>query len=115
MQHPSKDSKDSSGSSGSGMTRSRSIHELHEASLGAKANSLQDQIRQARADHLRAYDDAASHTHYTTKRNGYTAPSERARRGSPARSEVKQAFEALGRTSSMRSLRSSPNVEYRRL
>ena len=103
-----------------GMSRSRSIHELHEQSLGAKANTLQEQIRQARADHLRAYDDAQSHTHYNPQhregpgRNSFT---DRARRGSPVRSEVKHAFEALGRTSSMRSLRSSPAnhvMDYRR-
>merc|ERR1739848_414334 len=92
MQHSSSNTSSSnsttSGSTGnagsSGMTRSRSIHELHEASLGAKANNLQEQIRQARADHLRAYDDAQSHTRYNVDSNsGYVKPSERARRGSP--------------------------------
>jgi len=102
------------------MSRSRSIHELHEQSLGAKANTLQEQIRQARADHLRAYDDAQSHTHYNPQVRegpGRSSFTDRARRGSPVRSEVKHAFEALGRTSSMRSLRSSPAnhvMDYRR-
>ena len=100
------------------MTRSRSIHELHEASLGAKADNLQEQIRQARADHLRAYDTAQSHTHYNAdSTSGYTKSlSDRARRGSPVRrtpsnraSEVTQAFQALGR---MRNVRASSASNY---
>ena len=125
MQHSSSNTSSSnsttSGSTGnagsSGMTRSRSIHELHEASLGAKANNLQEQIRQARADHLRAYDDAQSHTRYNVDSNsGYVKPSERARRGSPVRrtpstraNEVTQAFQALGR---MRNVRASSASNY---
>ena len=124
MQHSSSNNTSSSsstsgsGNAGSGMTRSRSIHELHEASLGAKADNLQEQIRQARADHLRAYDTAQSHTHYNAdSTSGYTKSlSDRARRGSPVRrtpsnraSEVTQAFQALGR---MRNVRASSASNY---
>ena len=79
------------------MSRSRSIHELADTSLENHAHSLQDQIRQARAEHRKFFDDAQSHTTFTNNR---------------ARERISAEWT---RTSSMRNLRASPSLDYRRL
>ena len=91
-----------------GMNRAKSIHELNEASLGQKTTILQDQIRQARADHMKIFDDAQSHTHYTTRHD-----TRHQREGSRSRFDTDWLNRAT--TTSMRSLRSSPAMDYRRL
>ena len=97
-------------SSSASMTRSKSIHELNDASLGSRAANLQDKIRQAKSDHQKVFDDARSHTHYTRKfsSNGTEGPSRDSRASSHQPEWVAKAH-------SMRSLRASPIGDYRRL
>lgn len=96
MNHNSQQ-RDTSG----GMYKSKSIHELNEASMEARASKLQDQIRQARNDHQKVFDGAQSHTHY-------------ARKGLLNGQERHQP-EWVSKAASMRSLRASPIGDYRRL
>jgi hypothetical protein len=95
MQHNNHSSNPSSG-----MVRSKSIHELNEASLGLKATGLQDQIRQARADHRKVFDDAQSHTTYGSRGFQNSSNHQNSHRG------TRETPEWLHR--SMRSLRASP-------
>ena len=95
MQHNNHSSNPSSG-----MVRSKSIHELNEASLGLKATGLQDQIRQARADHRKVFDDAQSHTTYGSRGFQNSSNHQNSHRG------TRETPEWLNR--SMRSLRASP-------
>jgi len=85
----------------SGMIRSKSIHELNEASLGLKATGLQDQIRQARADHRKVFDDAQSHTTYGSRGFQNSSNHQNSHRG------TRETPDWLNR--SMRSLRASPS------
>ena len=96
MQHNNHSSNPSSG-----MVRSKSIHELNEASLGLKATGLQDQIRQARADHRKVFDDAQSHTTYGSRGFQNSSNHQNSHRG------TRETPEWLNR--SMRSLRASPS------
>ena len=90
----------SSSSSNSTMTRARSIHDLHQdTALENHAMGLQDQIRQARAEHRKFFDDAQSHTTYNSN----------------SRSARDRMSAEWNRTSSMRNLRASPARDYRRL
>ena len=87
--------------SSSTMTRSRSIHELHQesSSMEHRAQGLQDQIRQARSEHRKFFDDAQSHTTYNSN----------------SRTARERMSAEWNRTSSMRNLRPSPSLDYRRL
>lgn len=82
------------------LVRAKSIHELNEASLGVKATGLQDQIRQARADHRKVFDEAQSHSTYGSKGFQNSSNHSSSHRGS------RETPEWLNR--SMRSLRASP-------
>jgi len=97
MQH---NNQTSSNSSSSGMFKSKSIHELNEASLGSRATGLQDKIRQARADHRKVFDEAQSHTTYGSKGFQSSTNHSTSHRG------TRETPEWLNR--SMRSLRASP-------
>ena len=96
MQHNNNSSSDSS----TGMFKSKSIHELNEASLGSRATGLQDKIRQARADHRKVFDEAQSHTTYGSKGFANSNNHSSMTRG------TRETPEWLNR--SMRSLRASP-------
>ena len=98
---PSRFRKAMSHNTTSNMTRSRSIHELHQesTSLEHHAQGLQDQIRQARAEHRKFFDDAQSHTTYNPN----------------SRTARERMSAEWNRTASMRNLRASPSRDYRRL
>jgi hypothetical protein len=107
----------------SGMTRSRSFYQLNEEADNKPSSHLQDQIKKAKDDHRRVFDDAKSHTSYQREQDYsrsklLTADTVRSSSQTSSTSSTRPretTGDWLSRTASVRNLRASPTMEYGRL